>query len=228
MSTLVSDSINQTFEDLGVIRPGEAITSALQASAFLALKQRWALMSLEKTFTTAWYHQTFALTAGQQAYTVGVGGSLTATADPIGIIAWQSASGNFKTGGSVMSFEQMENIAKDALGSSSVLASAVAADGAVPSKNLRVFPTPAAGASLTLDYWGQMTQFATVGDALSFGPGYEAFLHNDLAIELYARYARQGATSLQALQANRQNALDIITRLNAQILGMQQAPPQAA
>jgi len=30
------------------------------------------------------------------------------------------------------------------------------------------------------------------------------------------------------LTANRQNALDIITRLNATILGMQQAPPQAA
>jgi hypothetical protein len=229
MSLLVSDVINSAHEDLGSIRPGETLSSAVQQSSFLVLQQRWATMSLEKAFTTAWYHQIFTLTAGVTAYTVGVGGSLTSTADPLGIIAWQSVSGNFKNGGSIMSFEQMENYAKDAIGSSSVLAAAVAADGAVPSKNIKVFPTPASSpGSLALDYWGVMTQFSAVTDVVNFGPGYADFLHNDLAIALYPRYARTGGQTLTALAANRQNALDIITRLNATILGLQAAPQPAA
>ena len=226
MATLVSDVINVAFNDLGVTRPGETVSSAIQAAAFYILQQRWALMSLEKLFTTAWYHQGFTLTAGVESYTVGTGGSLTATADPIGITAWRSESGNFKNGGSILSFEALDNLAKDAVGTQTVLAQAVAADGAIPSKNIKVWPTPAAGpGTLFLDYWGKMTQFATVGDSLNFGLGYEDFLHNDLAIALYPQYARTGAVSLQALGTNRQNALDIITRLNAGILGMQQAPP---
>ena len=126
-----------------------------------------------------------------------------------------------------MSFAQFHSMAKDPIASTSILAEAVAADGAVSPKNLKVWPTPAAApGSLILDYWGAMTQLATVSDMLTFGPGYQDFMHNDLAIALYPRYARTGAQSMQALGVNRQNALDIITRLNAAIMGMQQAPPQ--
>lgn len=104
--SLVSDIINQAFEDLGVIRPGESISGSLQASAFLVLQQRWALNCLEKTFSTQWYHQTFVLTAGQSTYTVGMGGSLVATANPIQIVSWRSVSGGFESSGAVISFDE--------------------------------------------------------------------------------------------------------------------------
>lgn len=231
MATLVSDIIVQAFVDLGVIRPGETISSTLQGDALAALVQAWALMSNDQTFTYAWYHQTFSLSAGTANYTVGTGGSLTATADPIRITAWRSQSGNFANSGQCISFEQFEQGVKDPLATTSVLAQVVAADGAIPSKNIKIFPVPAsAPGTLTLDYFGRMTQFSTVGDSLAFGPGYEQFIRKDLAITMYPAYARSGALTLQALTASRDAALAIIRQNNAAIqqLGASAPPAQAA
>jgi len=229
MATLVSDIINQAMEDLGVIRPGESISGALQASAFLVLQQRWALNCLEELFSTQRYHQSFTLAAGTSVYTVAAsGGSLTSTVYPIRIVGWRSVSGSFESSGQVVSFEEFEGKVANAFAESSVLAKMVAADGGYPLKTIRVFPVPATSpGSLILDYYGQMTQFAAVSDSLAFAPGYEDFLHNDLAVALYPRYARAGAQSLQALAANRQSSLGIITALNAAIQGKVQAPPHA-
>lgn len=227
--SLVSDIINQIFESLGVIRPGETITGALQASAFLVLQQRWAAVTLDRVFSNAVYHQQFPLTAGVTAYTVGTAGSLVATANPIAITAWQSISGNFKSGGSVVSFEEFDAKVSDPLGASSVLAQLVAADQAWPSKNIRVFPTPAAGpGNLVLEYTGQMTQLAAVTDALTFAPGYDHFLHWDGAVVMYPRYARTGAMSLQSLMKNAEDARNFIMSNNARILGLVPAPAQPA
>lgn len=226
MATLVSDIINQAFEDLGVIRPGETITGNLQASAFLALQQRWALNCLEKTFSTQWFHQTFGLNGGVSAYTVGIGGALAATANPIEIVSWRSVSVAFESAGDIISFEEFDAKWQNFYSEGSVLAKMVASDSGYPLKTIRVAPVPATPpGNLILTYYGVMTQFATVGDALAFAPGYEDFLHNDLALALYPRYARAGAQSLQALQGNRQNALQVITALNARINGLVQAPP---
>lgn len=221
--------INQALENLGVIRPAETISPDLLASCFLALQQRWDLMSLDQLFTYAWYHQQFAMTAGTSAYTVGLAGTLTATADPIRIVGWRSQSGNFSNAGTPISFEQFEANVKDPLSTTSVLAQVVAVDGQVPTKNIRVFPVPATSpGAMILDYFGKMVALATTGQTLSFGPGYEDFMHNDLAVLLYPRYARQGALSLQALNANRENALNLIRGLNASIQGLGQGQPQAA
>lgn len=226
--SLVSDIINEAFEDLGVIRPGETITSALQASAFLVLQQRWALNSLERAFVNTIKHQTLTVTAGTSLYTFGTGGTLVATATPIRITGWASVSGAFRNGGRPVSHEEFALKVKDPIGGASVLITDLAADNAYPSINVRVFPVPASSpGSLILDYWTVLTAFAAVSDSLAgLAPGYEEFLHNDLAIGLYPRYARAGAQSLQALVANASNAKGTIMALNASILGLQQAPAQ--
>ena len=154
-----------------------------------------------------------------------------ATADPIRITAWRSQSGNFANSGQCIPFEQFEATVKDPLSTTSVLAQVVAADGNIPSKNIRVFPVPATSpGALILDYFGKMTQFAAVSDALAFGPGYEQFIRKDLAITMYPAYARSGAITLQALTASRDAALNIIRQNNAAIqqLGAQAPPAQAA
>lgn len=228
MSTLVSDVINEAFESLGVIRPGETITGNLQASAFLALQQWWEGVTVDRVFSNAVYHQQFSLAAGTTAYTVGTGGSLVATANPIAITAFTSISGNFRSGGVVISFEEFDAKVTDPLAASSVLAQVVAADQAWPSKNIRVFPTPATSpGALILEYTALMTQFAAVSDALAFGPGYANFLHWGLAELLYPRYARTGAMSIQAIQKNAADAKNFIMSNHARILGLvPAAPPQ--
>lgn len=229
MTALASDIINQSFEDLGVIRPGETISSNLQNSAFLVLQQLWALNCIEKTFGTQWYHQTFTITAGTSVYTVGTGGSLASTADPVELVSWRSVSGSFESAGEIISFEEFDQKWQNINAESAVLAKAVASDGSVPSKTIRIAPVPASGpGSLILTYYALMPIMAILSDPAPTQPGYQDFLHNALAVELYPRYARTGAQSLQVLAANKQNALSVITALNARILGLQQAPPQGA
>ena len=225
MSVLISDIIGLAFNDLGVTRPGETATTAMSTQALMILIQQWQLNSLEKTFGTNWYHQTFTLVAGTSVYTVGVGGTLVATADPVGIRSWRSVSGNFESAGDIISFDEFDQQWQNKNAESSVLAKAVASDASVPSKTIRVAPVPAASpGSLILTYYAQMPAFALLGDNAPTQPGYQSFMHNDLAIQLYPQYARAGAQSLQALAANRQAALGIITALNADIMGLVQAP----
>jgi hypothetical protein len=229
MSVLWSQILDQAFEALGVIRPGESVTSSIQNSGFLVLQQVWASNCIEKTFGTQWYHQTFTLTAGTSVYTVGTGGTLVATADPVQIVGWRSVSGLFESAGPVISFEEFDAKWQNAHAESAVLVKAVAADGSVPSKTIRVAPVPATSpGSLILDYYALMAQPALLSDPSPTAPGYQEFMRNAVAIALYPQYARAGAQSLQALAANRQTALSLITGLNAQIHGLQQAPPPQA
>ena len=223
---LASDIVNQALNDLAVIRPGETPSSSIQAAAFVTLQEIWALNCIEKTFGTQWYHQSFTLIAGTSVYSVGTAGTLVATADPIQIVSWRSVSGNFETAGEVIGFEEFNAKWQNLTSESSVLAKAVASDNSTPSKTIRVAPVPAASpGSLILDYYAPMAPMTILSDSAPSAPGYQQFLHCALAIALYPQYARAGAQSLQALAANKQEALSMITALNARIQGLQQAPP---
>lgn len=226
MST-IANVIAGAFEDLGVIRPGESISGlAIETSAFLTLQERWALASLDRAFVNTIKHQTLTLTAGTSLYTFGTGGTLVATATPIRVTGWAQVLGNIRRGGVPISHEEFAATFKDELGSTSQFVSHLAADNAYPSINIRVGPVPAASpASLILDYWSQMAQFAAVSDSLaSLAPGYEVYLRNDLAIGLYPAYKRENSKSLEVLGTNAQNAKQTIMALNASILGLRQAP----
>lgn len=230
--SLVSDIYNQSFIDLGVIRPGETISATLGADALAQLIQLWALRTLDQTLTYAWYHDGgLVLVAGTDAYTVGTGGSLVTTAAPIRITGWTCKSGGFQNAGKPVSFEQFDAEVKDPLATSSKLISILAADGQVPTKNIRVFPVPAASpGTLTLDYFGPMVQISTAGQSLSFGPGYEYFMRKDLAVAMYPAYARSGALTIQTLTSQRDGAMALIQQNNAAIqqLGASAPPAQAA
>jgi hypothetical protein len=225
MPTLVSDIIQQSFNDLGVTKSGELISPTMQLFAFALLNQYWSSLSAEPTMAYLYTHQSFNLTGGTTIYTLGVGGSLNTAARPVRVTGWTSASGNFRNGGRIISFEELHALAKNATAKRSVLAEAVAADMAFPLLNLEVFPPPDAGpGSLILDYWTPLVPFATVADALNLPPGFEAFLHFNLAIQLAPQYARQGGVPA-ALAADAANSKKVIMDNNAAILGLVQAQP---
>lgn len=225
---LVSDLITESFIDLGVIAPGETITTAMQTNAFLVLQQMMAGLSVEQAMNYVVYHQIFTLVAGTSAYTVGTGGTLVATANPNRITGWQSISNNFRNGGQIISFEEFHATIKDPFGSRSIIAQAVAADQLYPSINILVWPTPdTSPASLQLDYYASLPAYSTVGDTVTLPDGWQAMLHFNLAIALAPQYARQGGVP-DALAANAQNSKALIVQKNAAIIGLTQAPQQAA
>lgn len=228
--SLVSDIITQSFLDLGAIAPGEGITDAEETDAFGRLNQMVATWSTEQLTVYTVIHQSFTLTAGTDAYTLGAAGSLETAGGvvPVRITSAASVSGNFRSPVKVVSFQTLTEMASDPLASTSVLAKLLAADNGWPSIGVRVFPMPAASpGSLQLDYWTAITAFAGVGSTVSLPPGFEAALHWSLAVELWPQYARPG-NSIDIIAANATKAKAAIVALTAQVLGLPAAGAPAA
>lgn len=223
MATVTQAIIVPAFQDLGVVRPGASITTALSDAALIVLNQGIDGLSAEQAMANVLYHQSFTLTAGTSVYTVGTAGTLVSTARPVRITGWQSKSGDFKNGGQCVSFEKLHEQQKDNLGMRSVLAEMVAADFAYPAINLEVWPTPdASPGNLILDYYSPLAQFAAVGDTVTLPDGYVQLLRTQLAKDLYPQYARVGGNNKEDIFAAWQNAKSQIATKNSAILSLVQ------
>lgn len=220
---LVSELITQAFLDLGGIATGETITGAEQADAFLRLNQMIKSWSTEELTVPTKTHTGFAMVTGTVAYTLGTAGTLVTAGRVLRVTGASSVSGNFRQACDLLSFEQFAAQVSDPLGSQSVLAKVVAADGSFPSINLKVFPVPAAGpGTLWLDYWMAIAAFAAVGDTITLPEGWEHALHFNLAVSLYPQYARASGIPPE-LAANAQQSKGSLVALNQSILGQGQA-----
>lgn len=221
---LVSDIITEAFLDLGVIAAGQTITTEEQTDAFLRLNQMLANWSAEHISVFTETHQSFTLTAGTDAYTLGTAGTLTTSAYPVKITGASAVSGGFRAPVRILSFEEFHGEIDDSRGTTSILASVIARDNAFPSINLKVWPKPATSpGNLELDYWTQIAAFVTVGDTVSLPPGFEHAIHYNLAVALYPQYARQSGPDPVLIQ-NADRSKQAIMAVNQTILGMAAEP----
>lgn len=234
MATTWNDLINEALADLGVIRPGEVVSTTVQSDCFLRLQQMIASLSTEGAVVFTETLQSFSLVAGTQSYTLGTGGTLVTSARAQKVVAWKAVGGAFTSGGTALSFDQFDQAAQAAsisftTAANQVLSSLAAffiaptlalsqasvpvilgADTAYPTINVRVFPAPAVNGILELAYWVPLTQPVTVTDPVgNLPPGYESLLHFNLAMQLLPRYGRQGYDSA-ALAANAQASKNAI------------------
>ena len=217
---LVSDIIAQAFLDLGVIQPGETVSSDMQANAFVVLNQMISNWSVDQALAYLNVHQAFTLTAGTATYTVGTAGTLSTSARPLRVVSWKSQSGNFANGGPCLSFDEFRAKQQNLTAKRSVLAEMVAADASYPSINIEVFPVPdTSPGTLTLEFWTPVVAFASVGTTVTLPDGWEAAIHFNLAVQLAPQYARQTGIT-QELAANAQNTLNALKAKNAAILGI--------
>jgi len=227
MANLVSDLISEAFLNLGAIAPGEGNTPLELADAFMRLNQLVASYSSEQLTMPNMTHTSFAVAAGVDTYTLGVAGSLVTAAQPIRVTGAASVLGNFRSSMHVMSFDQFAATIDNPQGGSSQLAKVLAADGANPAINLRVYPMPAATpGALWLDYWMAMAQFTAPGQTVALPTGWERALAFNLAVELYPQYGRAGGID-PVLVGNAQASKASLVKLNADILGAQQQAPPA-
>jgi hypothetical protein len=221
---LVSDILTEAFLDLGLISPGQTITSEEQTDAFLRLNQMLKSWSNEHVSVFTESHSSYALVAGTSAYTIGTGGTFVTSARPVKICGASAVSGAFRVPVKVMSFEDFHAEIDDSRGITSILPQAMARDNSFPSINLKVFPTPATSpGNLEIDYWTELTAFATVGDTVTLPPGFEDALHYNLATRLYPQYARQAGID-QALVLNAQLTKTSITALAASVFSAAPEP----
>ena len=229
MATLVSEIIQQAFEDLAVVQVGEAISTALQTSGFIRLNQMLASLSAEGATVFTQVLQTFALSSATTNYTVGPTGSLVTAKRAQKITSWKATSGAFVSGGPVLDITSFDATAQalylkfsEAVLPFYVLPSviftgsqcplALGADSAYPLINLRVYP--ATSALLELGYWTPVDQFTGVGQTVDLPSGWVDMLHWNLAVELFPQYERVGGLS-PALAAKAQDSKAVLIMQNA-------------
>ncbi len=248
MANLVSDLIDEAFIDLGMTQPGVSVSSATQLNAFRMLNQMLLNWSAEGLTVFGKVLQTFALSAGTSAYTLGSGGSFATTGSLRAqkVIAWLATSGDMREGGAPLSMEEFGAACVAAQASLAALYAEAATEGVVttvpsplvapvpllvgcdtafPLINVRVFPQPSSSpGNLELAYWVPIVAFATVGDGLTgLPPGYEAAIHYNLAVQLAPQYSRTGGPD-QILAANAQNSKAAIVEQNRMITGAAAQP----
>ncbi len=203
--------INEALADLQVIRPGETASPTTMADCLTRLNQRLSAHSIEQLIAQTQQHTVYTINSGTDRYTFGAGGSLNTASRPEKLVGWRAFSGAFSAGGRVLTFEELQQVSSNPLGSVNALPQAVGADSAYPFINVAIFP--ASSCQLELTYWSALQQFNNLTDIHILPDGWDDFLHFDLAIALMPRYGRQGFDPT-VLASNAQNAKAKIVELN--------------
>ncbi|HEY1340989.1 MAG TPA: hypothetical protein VGF59_25935 [Bryobacteraceae bacterium] len=206
-----NDLITLAFEDLAVIQPGEPISTAMQTDAQSRLNALIGSLNTEGATVFNQVMQTFTLTAGTTAYTLGSGGTLATTGGLRAqkVTAWRAFSSTTVTNGgaplSMAEFGAAVGASDEGIGMQSVIPKFLGADTAYASVNIRIWPPPSSSpGSLELAYWTPISQISDFTASISLPDGWIDMLHFNLAVRLAPLYARQGGIS-QELAANAQN-----------------------
>ena len=195
-----NDVIDQSFVDLGVIQPGDSITTTLRTPAQVQLNALLSSLSTEQLTAFQQVMQVFNLVAGQTAYTLGSGGSFATTGGlrAMRVTAWRAAYANLlSSGGRVLSMDEFGAAAQQAqpAGETAPIPKIVGADTSYPLINVRVLPPPGSfPGTLELAYYTPLTQITDFTVALTLPDGWLQMLHWNLAEQLYSQYARPGQT----------------------------------
>lgn len=203
-----NDLIDLAFVDLAVTQPGESITTAIRTDAQSRLNMLLSGLNAEGRTVFNQVTQTFSLSAGTAAYTLGNGGTFSTTGSLRAqkVTFWEANATNIRDGGAVLSLAHLGAVAREHTGDLRPIPKAVGADTAYPLINVRVSPAPSATpGTLTLGYWTPIAQISDFTAALSLPDGWPEMLHWNLALELFPQYARPGQT-LDAIAAMAQNA----------------------
>ncbi len=231
MSVVITPSsiIQQAFQDLGVVVVGEAVSSAVQADAFLKYKALLSSTAEEGVMALSILTGTGVTSTGTDTYAMGltgVGAPITTLLEPVRAISWKAKLSPFETGGRIASIQELRDAIKNSNGTgrTSALPEIVACTTNIPGAPstilITLWPTPSASnAALTIDYWGVQTVPVNVGDAIAYNDGWEAYLVSNLALALAPQYARVSGIT-EALAVKARNSKEVIIQKNAAILAL--------
>lgn len=192
--TTVRDLINGSLRLLGAIATGEAMSSAEGADGLLALNGMVDSWNTERLMVYTINRLEFNLVAGQQLYTMGTGGNFNTTRPT------RIDQAYLKITATTPNLEIPLHIVQDegwaAIGVKSITSTyptTVYSDGSFPLSNVYVWPVPTQVNVLVLYVWNQISQFATLDDAISFPPGYLEALRYSLACRLAPEFGLQAS-----------------------------------
>lgn len=208
----VNDLINGSFRLINVLASGEAASADMQTDAFNALNDLIDNWSTQGLLVYDRIRETFALTSGQQTYTMGTGGNFN-TSRPQFIenclIVDTSVTPNTELPITIIDKDEWAEIPVKAIQGTWPLK--VYVDNANPLVNLNFWPIPGASKSVGLYSWKPIAEFASVNTTLALPPGYQMALRYSLAIILAPEYGKSVAPEVASVA---QGAVADIKRMN--------------
>ncbi len=216
--------IEGALQDLGRIAPGETPTVTMSTAAFVILNEIVSSWSRDGQITYNEKVGTKALTAGTDAYTIGVGGSFNTTDYPQKVKSARCSFAGFQGGVAVVPMADFDRVCDNPTGATAALIKVLGVDNAAPLRNARVFPVPNVATVVEITWWEPLAQLASLAATVAFPvDGWEAALRAELVIALCPSYGLEATTTMAGNLARfKARITDTGTSLPPQQQGQQQ------
>lgn len=185
------DLIASALRLIGALASGETATAAEAADALTVLNQMLDGWSADRLTVFALSRQLFTLTAGKQAYTMGIGGDFNVPRPSkiqyASIISNQNPAQPLELEMDMLTPAEWEDVRVKNITSS--LPRRLYDDGGFPFRTLNFWPIPDNSSVQTAVYtWNSLQQFADLVTDYTFPPGYLEAIKYNLAVRLAAEW----------------------------------------
>lgn len=198
----VRDLINASMRVIGVLASGETLSANEQTDAFNLLNDMIDNWSTKGFLVYDRVRETFALTSGQQVYTMGVGGNFNTSRPQLVetvLIVDTSVTPTVEIPIDLIEKDEWDSIPIKAL--QGTWPTKVFIDNANPLMNLNFWPIPGASKSVGLRSWKPISEFSSVNTTISLPPGYQLALRYSLAVLLAPEYGKPITPELAEMAA---------------------------
>jgi hypothetical protein len=205
------DIINVALKHIGVLASGMTAAPEEYTDALEQLNSLITKWDTERLNIFAIQVNTYTLTGGTQAYTMGTGGTLTGAARAVSIRQANivSLTGGFHFELKPMTAEEFASIPER--GVSAHIPRSYYYDNNYPLATIYLYPVPSDASTLELFTWEQLTGFALLTTTFDMPPAYQLAIGLNLAILLAPMFGRQLDPNL-ATRA--EEALNAVKALN--------------
>lgn len=207
--TTANDLITAAFRRARILGRDAIPTAEESADALTELNRLLDDLWIDKLAVFRIISEQFALVAGTQSYTIGVGGVFNTTR-PVKIVPGT----RFNIGNGI---ERQLVVLNDRKSWDEIAYKALAAppqvifyDEAYPLGTVLVYPVPDQAYPIYIDSWSRLQNLAALVTALALPPGYETLLLNGLAIRLAPEYGMEAPASIVRAYANAKRSLELI------------------
>lgn len=186
-----NDILTASLRLIGVLASGEPLGSSEATDGLASLNDLVESWSLESLLVNTRIRETFPLVAGQQSYTMGVGGNFN-TARPQmienALIQLAGTSPLLELPMGILSKDQYAGVVIKALQSTYPLY--IYPENANPLETLNVWPVPNAVNNIVLYSWKVLGNFTDLTTTVNFPPGYGRALKYNMAVALAPEYGK--------------------------------------
>ena len=187
MSTVL-EILKGSLRKIGAIAPGESLASEEASDGLQVLNQMLGGWNTQNLIMLGLEIEEFSLVAGQNSYTLGVGGDFN-TAEPIRTdAAFIKYDSNTELPIQIIDNQKWGRL--QAKGTESALPTHIYIDHNHPLQKVYVYPTPSEATTLILHNYRKFSSFTSLATSLSLPDGYERAIVHNLAIEMAPEYGK--------------------------------------